>query len=247
MKAREPAEHGLLALLVKDGVAGVDAVVAEAVRRPEAVAEILAGLESGQARVKYGAAKVLRIVSEIAPAHLYPRLDRFIALLDSENSIFKWNAIFIVANLAGVDTENLIEGILPKYFAPIVGPVLITAANIIGGAARFVAARPRLADFVAREVLKVEQACYKTRECRNVALGAAIESLGRFFEHIRDRSPVIEMVRRQLKNTRSSTRKKAEQFLREHDPSCLANRPTRPARPAHRVRRVRPGKRKGRR
>src|SRR5208283_4925747 len=98
-------------------------------------------------------------------------------MLDSENNIFKWNAILIIGNLAAADSEDKVGPILDRYLAPVCGPVMITAGNIARGAAKIALARPRFADRIARALLKVERANYQTPECRNVALGRVVESL----------------------------------------------------------------------
>ena len=202
-------------LLERIGQKGVDkANIAKRVASvPELIPKVLEGLGAKKAGVKYGCAKVLRIISEQQPKALYPYIDSFIDLLDSDNKIMNWEGIHVIGNLAGVDEENRIDRILDKYLAPISGPVMITAANAIGGAAKIASAKPHLAERVATEMLKVEHAEYQTTECRNVALGQAITSFDQFFEHIENKEPVLESVRRQLDNTRNSTRKKAAEFL----------------------------------
>jgi hypothetical protein len=91
--------------------------------------------------------------------------------------------------------------------------VLTTAANVIRGAGNIAAAKPQLADAIAREILKVEQAEYGTAECRNIAIGHAIQALDRCFDGIKRKEPVIRFVERQAGNPRNATRKKAEKFL----------------------------------
>jgi hypothetical protein len=189
-------------------------IALEVIKKPELLSGIIDGLGADKARVKYGCAKVLRIISDKAPGLLYPRIDHFIDLLDNDNNILKWEAIYVIANLAAVDTEGRFEAIFERYFAPIPGPALITAANVIAGAAKIALAKPHLADRIAKEMLKVEKAQYKTTECRNVALGHAIKAFDQFFDQIRDKGPVIAFVRRQLENTRNATRNKAEVFLK---------------------------------
>lgn len=54
-----------------------------------------------------------------------------------------------------------------------------------------------------------------TPECRNIAKGKAVEAFDLFFDQIKDQAPVIRFVKRQLKNTRNSTRKKAEKLLKK--------------------------------
>ena len=192
-----------------------DAAASKVIKNPELLSQIIDGLGAEKARVKYGCAKILRIISDEAPELLYPRFAFFVDMLDSDNNILKWEAIYVIANLSAVDTEDQIEAIFDRYFAPIPGPALITAANVIGGAAKIASAKPHLADRIAKEMLKVENAQYKTTECRNVALGHAIKAFDQFFDQIRDKRPVIAFVRRQLENTRNTTRKKAGAFLKK--------------------------------
>lgn len=185
------------------------------IRNPELIPEIIEGLSDKKARIKYGCAKVLRLLSEKKPEVLYPRFDFFAGLFDSENSFLKWDAIHVLGNLAAADSEGKFEKILDRYLDPIPGPVLITAANTIGGTAKIALAKPAFTERITGELLKVEKAKYQTDECRNVALGQTIDSFDRFFAQIEDREPVIALVQRQLKNTRNATRKKAEKFLKK--------------------------------
>ena len=175
---------------------------------------IMEGLKADRARIKYGCAKALRIVSEQRPDLLYPQFDFFVRLLDHENKIFQWDAAFVLSHLARADDEDKFAAMLDKYFAPIPGPVMITAANVIQGGARIAQAKPHLADRVAAEVVKVGMARYRTAECRNVAIGHAILTLGGILPLLRQPAPAVKFVRRQTRNPRPATRKKAEQFLK---------------------------------
>ena len=185
-------------------------------RKPRLLPEVFDGLNAESARVKYGSLKVLRIISEKKPEVVYPEIHRFFQLLDSENTLLKWGAIIIIGNLAAVDSEGRIERILPRYLEPISGPVMITANNVIGGAGKIALAKPHLADRIARALMAVETANYQTAECRNVALGCAIDALGQAFENLREPQPIIEFVKHQLRNSRNAVRKKAARFLERH-------------------------------
>ena len=190
---------------------------AQVMKKPDLLEAVLEGLGAKPARIKYSCAKVIRIISDQKPEMLYPHFDLFVGLLDHEKNILKWEGIYVLANLARADTENKFEKIFAKYFAPLPGPVLITAANVIGGAAKIALAQPKLTEKITREILKVEKAKYKTPECRNVALGQAIDTFGQIFDQIEDKAPVLKLIKKQLKNTRPSTRKKAEKFMKKHD------------------------------
>ena len=155
------------------------------------IPEIIEGLNAKKARTKYGCARILRLLSEKKPEILYPRFDFFVGLLDSENTFLKWDAIHILGNLATDDSEGKFEKILDKYLAPIGGPALITAANVIGGAAKIALAKPALTGRITRELLKVGKAQYQTDECRNVALGQTIDSFDHFFHQIEAKGQIF--------------------------------------------------------
>ena len=205
--------------------ADVDAVARRAVKRPESIAELIAAFKAEKGTAKYGYEKVLRLVSERRPDLIYPHFDFFAALLDGNNNFLKWGAIRTVANLTAVDRAGRFEALFEKYYAPILGPTMITAANIIGSSPRIVQAKPRLAASIAQEILKVRRARYELHgvpspECRNVAIGHAIKALDQIFDRIEDQAAMIQFVRRQLANTRRPVVRKAEQFLRRHDKEC---------------------------
>lgn len=205
----------------------------KAIKDAHLLAEVIEGLNEDAARIKFGCAKVLRLVSEQRPDVLYPHFDFFVRLLDHENKILQWEAIFVLSHLARVDADDKFTAIFGKYFSPIPGPVMITAANVIQGGARIVQAKPHLADRIAAEVLKVARARYHTPECRNVAIGHAIVALGDFLGLIKNPAPVLRFVRGQIKNPRPATRKKAEQFLKRTQKRAYGNqthyRPSRKA------------------
>ena len=174
-----------------------------------------AGLDAPAARVKYSCLKDLRRLSEEEPQLVYPDFEKFVRLLDHPNSIFRWNAAHILANLARVDRSRKIGPLLGKFLQPVGGPQMIAAANVMQAAAVIAAAQPRLADTLAAGILAVGRAKYETEECRNVAIGHAIQSLDRFFASIPRQRAVVSFVRRQLDNPRPATRSKAEKFLKK--------------------------------
>jgi hypothetical protein len=205
-------------LLEQIGQKGSDkeALAARVIKEPKLLKTVIEGLDARPAAVKYGCSKILRLISQQKPALLYPSFDLFVRRLDLDNTFLKCDAVLTIANLTAVDTEHKFEAVFERYFAPIEGPTLIVAANIIGSAAVIAQARPELSDRIATELLKVENARYQTDECRRIALGQAVESLGKFFESIGDKERVKRFARKQLENTRAGSRQKALAFFREH-------------------------------
>jgi hypothetical protein len=176
-------------------------------------------LSSKDPKVKYAAAKRLAVLAELNPGKLYPRRDFFIGMLDHENQILKWTAIDIVGRLAESGKMKNIERILKRLFAFLNAGKLITAGHAVQALAGIAAARPKTQGRITRELLKVERFQYDTAECRNIAIGIVIEAIGPLFAELKDKKPVIGFVKRQLKNRRPATRKKAERFLKKADPN----------------------------
>jgi len=179
--------------------------------RPES---LLAALSSDRARVKYPAIKALRAMSERSPGLLYPHFDFFGGLLRGENNILRWNAMLILGNLAAVDADRRLDAMLAGYLAPIAGPQLIDANNTVTGATAIALARPDLTDKIVARILKVERGRYSTPECRNVAIGHAMECLARLLPAIADTRAIQRFAHRQVKNSRPATAKKAQRLLK---------------------------------
>ncbi len=189
-------------------------LASKAILKPSLLPDITRGLEADKPRVKYGCAKALRLISEQRPDVLYPHFGFFAGLLDHQNKILQWDAAFVLSQLARADAQDEFTAIFEKYFSPISGPVMISAANAIQGGARVARAKPELANRIAAEILKVARARYQTPECRNVAIGHAITALGEMLPLLSDAAAVVRFVRRQTRNPRPATRKRAERFLK---------------------------------
>ncbi len=174
---------------------------------------MIAGIGAKKARVRFGASKALQDLSCRSPQLLYPHFDFFAAMLGHSNQILKWNSMLTLANLAPVDSEGRLDLILRSYLSPIAGPNMITAAHAIRGGAAIGAAKPHLAPRIARKILGVERASYATPECRDVAIGHALQAFGALSRVLPDTRAVRAFARRQLSNPRPATAAKARKLL----------------------------------
>jgi hypothetical protein len=198
-----------------------DSVVEHVIRYPENVRNLIDGALNMKGRNRFACEKLLRLVSEQRPDLVYSYFDVFVSLLDSDNSFIRWGAIITIANLTGVDTENKFDALFARYYAPLSGPAMIAAANIIRSSISIARSRHDLTGRILYEILKVETSVYlhhgkPSLECRNVVCGEAIHAFDVLFNQITDKKSVIDFVRRQQSNTRPSVVKKAEKFLRIH-------------------------------
>lgn len=196
-------------------------IATEVINNPKLIGELIEGVKAPKGTLRYGFEKVLRLISEERPDLLYPYFDVFVELLDNENSFLKWGALLTIANLTAVDSEKRFDKIFRKYYSLITGPVMVSAANVIGGSAKIALNKPELIERVCEEILKVEGVNYEKKglpspECQNVAIGHAIDTFDRIYDAINHKGPVIAFVTRQLENSRSSVVKKAKKFIKHH-------------------------------
>jgi len=187
------------------------------IKSPEVLKYLVSGLNETDARIKYGCNNTLLILSEKKPEIIYLYFDVFKDYLKSENKFIKWSAILIIANLTRCDNKKKFDEIFNSYFSEIKGPIMITAANIVKGAAVIAKAKPYLIKRITKELLKVKNAKYQTDECLNIVIGHTISSLDKFFRQIKNQVEVLDFVRNSIDNHRKPTKNKAEKFIKKWD------------------------------
>ena len=191
-------------------------VAREAATDSKLMFEIFDGVSSPNPKLKFKSAKILSLISKNDPQKLYPRIDFFIDLLDSENSILKWNAIDIIGNLVSVDVDNKFEKVFERFCGLLQEGSLITAGHVVGNSGKIVNAKPELEKKITNELLGIQRIRLPTEECRNILIGHTILAFDRYFDKVQDKDKIIAFVERQLKNSRNATKLKAEKFLKKH-------------------------------
>ena len=183
--------------------------------------EVLSGISSSKASIRYGCAKVLMDLSEEHPEKLYPYMDSFIGLLDSKYRILTWNAMAIIANLASVDKDKKFDAIFDKYYGFLNDDYMVTVVSVVGHSGKIALAKPYLIQKITSELLKVENISispHLTDECKRVIAEKAIESFDRFFDRIDNKEKVISFAKKYLDSPRRTLRTKAENSLKRWDP-----------------------------
>ena len=180
------------------------------------VPEVLNGVSSSKAAIRYGCAKVLMDLSEEQPETLYPYMGSFIPLLYSKYRILTWNAMAILANMAKVDVDRKFDAVFDKYYSYLNDAYMVTVANVVGNSAKIALAKPHLIKKITNELLKVEKistTAHLTEECKRVIAEHAIKSFALFFDKIEQKEKVISFALRHLDSPRKTLRKAAEDFL----------------------------------
>jgi hypothetical protein len=181
------------------------------------VTALLHQLESGDPKIKYGAAKQLLRIAEEDPAALYPHYERWRALADDENNILKWTGIRILGHLAAVDSKGRTERLVPKLIGLLHGGKLITTNNTIFALGLIAEHKPLLRPLILRELLKVPEDAFDTKECRAIATGKVLETLPAFLPELQDNEAVFRFAQQAQTSQRNATRKKAAALLKKMD------------------------------
>jgi hypothetical protein len=194
-------------------------LASEVIARPSQVAFLVETLRHERSAIKFGCAKVLRLVSEQRPELIYPYFDFFVELMSSENSFLRWGAILTVANLVAVDAENRFDAVFSQYFANITGTQMVSATNAIGCSPVIARARPELTDRIVGEILKLEGAAYEHKgaislECKNVVCGAAVKAFEALYPLANNKPAIARFVKEQTDNTRSKVRTHARGVIK---------------------------------
>jgi len=182
--------------------------------------EVLGGVSSPKASVRYGCGKVLMDLSAKHPEQLYPYMNSFIALLGSKYRILRWNAMGVIANLCAVDAAKKFDAIFDMYFGLLNDEYMVTVANLVGNAGKIALAKPYLIPKIVDKLVSVEEISttpHLTAECKRVIAEKTIESFSLFFGKMGDeeKAEALLFAKKHVNSSRMALRKAAEQFLKK--------------------------------
>ncbi|MCW4017249.1 MAG: hypothetical protein NWF00_00970 [Candidatus Bathyarchaeota archaeon] len=189
------------------------------VENPELLPEVLDGLSSSKATVRYGCSKVLMDLSAKYPERLYPHIDAFIALLESRFRILTWNAMAVIANLCSADADKKFDAIFDKYYGFLNNEYLVTVANVVGNSGKIASAKPYLIPKITAELLKLENIAttpHLSDECKRVVAEHAIKAFDVFFDQMgaEEKAEVLAFVKKHQDSSRESLKAEADTFLK---------------------------------
>jgi len=205
--------------LHEKGNKGAELIAALATRDNAVLAEVFQAVKSSDKRTKNAAAKVLQLISREMPGRLYPRLAFFAELLEGDDNILKWIATDVIGNLAGVDAENRVDDRLVATFLRLLSDnVMITAAHAVDNLGRIALSKPQHRERITGALLRPD-AVERQAECHNILAGRKIDAFARYCHLLDDLEPILDFVRRHLRNSRNATRNRAARFLKKFDRS----------------------------
>lgn len=203
-------------LLKEKGNKAAEELAARATVDRRLLADVMTCASSPVKRVKNGAAKTLKILSEDRPDLLVSRLQDFIRLMETNDTIVRWIAMDVVGNLAALDRRNALDKtVLGVFLIRVSDPVLVTAAHAVDNLGTIGLYKPRFRKRITEQLLKAD-AVDRAPDCREILAGKVLTALSRYVDEI-PRGPARQAIARyasgQLGSKRPATRKKAEKLL----------------------------------
>jgi len=190
-------------------------VASKIINNPQLLPEILDGIFLKKARIRFRCAKILRIISEKKSEILYPKMDFFIKLFDSENKIIMWNTMDVIANMTSIDSKNKFNEIFEEYYNLLSDESMVTAAHVIDNSGKIAKAKPELQGRITAKLLRLEE-IPRDEDCKNIHLGKAILAFDKYFDQSKNKDEIISFVKRNQNNPRNATKLKAAKFLKKH-------------------------------
>jgi hypothetical protein len=210
-----PMTSGILENLMDKSMSAA-ALKEKVLKNPALLPEVLAGVHSSKASIRYGCSKVLLELSEDHPELLYPHMDFFIDLLDSKYRILTWNALAVIARLTRVDTQKKFDAIFKKYYGFLQSEYMVTVANVVGNSGIIAKAKPYLIPRITKELLTVgglKTGKHLTAECKLVIAEKTIEAFDMFFDKVQSKQDVMLLVKGWCTSRRTRLRDKAQRFI----------------------------------
>ena len=194
----------------------IENIAKKVVKDKKLLNDLFEYVKSDKAVVKYNSLKVLIFLSEHQPNVLYKEWDFFVKLLDNDNTFLRTIGLRILANLTKIDKENNFDKIFDRYYSLLNDKSMINAANIAGLSGIIAQAKPHLQGRITDKLLTIDKT-HHSSECKNIIKGKAILSFNQYIDEYEDKEKIIRFVKKELNNTRSATRKKAEKILKKWD------------------------------
>lgn len=168
-------------------------------------------IKSKDNTVRFNAFNALQIISENNPNYLYPQWDYLQNMLESKNNYHKYIAVYLLANLTAVDSENRFNKIFDEYFGLIKGNKTMIASHVILNSRKIANNKPELKSEIIEILLKTDE-LHEGRQ-KELIKSYAIETLRKISPDRDDKKKIEYFVKLQLNSPSPKTRSAAKCFI----------------------------------
>jgi hypothetical protein len=184
----------------------------KALHDQKTLSELLEGLLSKNDDTRYGSSQALQLVGNERPELLYPRWDFFAEMLRSDNAYHRNIAVYMIAALTKVDSQDKFGKLAESYFALLNSESLMNAGHTALNLGKIAEYKPELREKITNMFLNIGKT-YPVKDRTDNLMGYIIEGLDNYFREAEQKQKILEFVSTQLKSKSPTTRKKAREFL----------------------------------
>ena len=173
--------------------------------------ELLKGIVSKDNTTRSNSFGVLQVISAEKPEILYPQWDYFHNMLMSKNNYHKYIAIYILADLTKVDTENKFEDIFEDYYGILAGDKVMTASHVALNSSKIALNKPELQSKILDRLLDIDN-IHQGRQ-KELVKSYVMDALGKMYPEVKDKERIAKFIEEQLDSSSPKTRDLAACFM----------------------------------
>lgn len=189
----------------------VEKLAREAVNNQELFQELKAGVRSKDNTTRQNSFKAMQVISHENPDFLYGEWDYFQEMLKSPNNYHKYIAIYILASLTSVDTDNKFEMIFDDYYQVLAGDKAMNASHVALNSSIIAHNKPELRSRIVDILTSIDDV-HQGKQ-KELIKAYAIESLQKIYPEAEDQQLIENFVKSQMDSKSPKTRKMAKSFL----------------------------------
>lgn len=193
----------------------IKALAANALIDEELFKELLDMVLSKKNTERQNGFKTLQLIGEENPEFLYPQWDKFTEMLRSKNNFHKYIAIYLLADLTGVDSQNKFEEIFDNYYGILGEDRTMTASHVALNSSKIIHNKPELQDKIIDILLNVDS-IHQGKQ-KELIKAYIIESFSKIYPEIKDKEKVMNFVKEQLNSSSPKTRDLAACFNEKYE------------------------------
>ena len=191
----------------------VEKLAREAVNNQELFQELKAGVRSKDNTTRQNSFKAMQVISHENPDFLYGEWDYFQEMLKSPNNYHKYIAIYILASLTSVDTDNKFEMIFDDYYQVLAGDKAMNASHVALNSSIIAHNKPDLRSRIVTLLTSIDD-IHQGKQ-KELIKAYAIESLQKIYPEAEDQQLIENFVKSQMDSKSPKTRKMAKSFLEQ--------------------------------
>jgi hypothetical protein len=191
--------------------ADIKSLASNAMINDELFKELMKGILSKDNNIRQNSFKALQSISMKNPEFLYPQWDQFSEMLNSKNNYHKYIAVYLLADLTAVDSENKFDEIFDDYFMILGGNKAMTASHVALNSSKIALNKSELQDKIIDILLNIDN-IHQGKQ-KELIKAYAIGALMKMYPEIKDKKRVMNFIKEQLDSPSPKTRDAAAFFI----------------------------------